>query len=149
MTSWQHVIDLAHDLDGLGLTLAIDKELYVEELTSAKVHGFMLEDGEGGLMRETYKITGSKTTNISSVNVSATVAAAAFPSLANRILKRQGVFRMNLHSAGALGAGDAVQAESIKFSYERPMDAPHVYGVLGLLARGLLVVLRDRRGHVH
>lgn len=128
VTSWQHVIDLSHDLDGLGLTLAIDKQQYVEELTSAKVHGFTLEDGENGLMRETYKITGSKTTNISSVNIAATVAGATFPSLANRILKRQGVFRMNAHSAGGLGAGDAVPSESIKFTYERPVDAPHIYG---------------------
>jgi hypothetical protein len=128
VTSWQHVIDLAHDNDGLGLTLAVDKVQYVEELTSAKVHGFTLEDGDNGMMRVTYKVTGSKTTNISSINIAATVAGATFPSLANRMLKRQGVFRMNLNSAGGLGASDAVQAESIKFTFERPVDTPHVYG---------------------
>jgi len=35
---------------------------------------------------------------------------------------------MNLHTAGALAAGDAVKAESIKLTFERTQDAPHVYG---------------------
>jgi hypothetical protein len=79
------------------------------------------------MMRQTYRVTGSKVTNISSVNIAATVAGAAFPSLANRIMKRQGVFRMNANAAGGLGAGDTVGiAETIKFTFERPVDTPHV-----------------------
>jgi hypothetical protein len=128
VTSWQHIFDLAADNDGLGVTIAVDKVQYVAELTSAKIHGWTLEDGDGGMMRQTYKVTGSKVTNISSVNIAATVAGATFPSLANRMMKRQGVFRMNLNSAGGLGASDAVNAESIKFTFERPVDSPHVYG---------------------
>jgi hypothetical protein len=128
VTSWQHVIDLAPDNSGLGLTIATDKTVHVMELTSAKVHGFTLEDGEGGMMRETYKVTGSKPTVISSTNINSTVAGATFPSLSNRIMKRQGVFRMNLNSAGSLGASDAMQVESLKFTFERPVDTPHVYG---------------------
>jgi len=128
VTSWTHQLDLAANLNGLGLTLAIDKVLYVDELTSAKVHGWTLEEGAGGLMRQTYYVTGSKATNISSVNINSTVAGAIFPSLANRILMRQGVFRMNTNAAGGLAAGDAVHAEKIKFTYNRPMDSPHVYG---------------------
>ncbi len=128
-TSWQHVIDLAHDNDGLGLTIAVDKIQYIEELTSAKVVGWILENGDNGMMRQTYKLAGSKTTNISSVNINSTVAAVAYPSLANRVMKRQGTFRMNLNSAGALGAGDVVQAETIKFTFERPVDLSHVFGL--------------------
>jgi hypothetical protein len=128
VTSWKHIIDLAANLDGIGVTLAIDKVQYVEEVTSAKVHGFTFEDGENGVMRETWKITGNTTTNISSTNINSTVAGATFPTLANRIFKRQGVFRMNAQSGGSLVVADAVPAESIKFSYERTMDAPHVYG---------------------
>jgi hypothetical protein len=129
VTSWQHVFDLAANLDGLGVTIASDKVRYVEELTSAKVHGFTYEDGDSGMMRETYKLTGSKTTNISSTNINSTVGLATFPLLANRVMKTQGIFRMNLNSGGALGASDAVDAESIKFTYERPVDAPHVFGL--------------------
>jgi hypothetical protein len=128
ITSWQHVFDLAADNDGLGLTLAVDAVQYVKELTSAKVHGWTLEDAEGGMMRQTYQVTGSKVTNLSSINIAATVAGATFPSLANRVMKRQGVFRMNLNTAGGLAAGDAVHAESIKFTFSRPVDTPHVYG---------------------
>jgi hypothetical protein len=128
VTSWLHQFDLSANIDGLGATFAMDKQRYVEELTSAKVHGFDLEDGQGGLMQMTFRILGSKPTNISSVNINSTVGGATFPSLANRVLKRQGTFRMNLNAAGALGAGDAVAAESIKFSFVRPQDAPFVYG---------------------
>jgi hypothetical protein len=79
-------------------------------------------------MRQTYKVLGNETTNISSVNIAATVAGALFPSLANRVLMRQGVFRMNLNSGGSLVAANAVNAQKIKFSFERPQDAPHIYG---------------------
>jgi len=128
VTSWRHQFDLADVIDGLGLTAAIEKVLFVEELTSAKVHGWDEEDGDRGLMRVTYKVTGSKTTNISSVNINSTVGGATYPALGNRIMTRQGVFRMNKNSAIALAAGDAVKVEKLKFGWERPQDAPHVFG---------------------
>jgi len=127
-TSWLHQFDLSANIDGLGATFAMDKQRYVEELTSAKIHGFDLEDGEGGLMRKTYKVIGSKSTNISSVNINSTVGGANVPLLSNRMLKRHGTWRMNLNSAGALAASDAVPVESVKFSFVRPQDAPFVYG---------------------
>jgi hypothetical protein len=127
-TSWTHQFDLADAIDGLGITLAIDKVLYVDELTSLKVHGFEFTQADNGAMNMTYRTTGSKPTNISSVNINSTLAGATFPALGNRVMQQQGVFRMNLHSAGALGASDAVKAESIKLTFNRPQDAPHVYG---------------------
>ncbi len=127
-TSWQHVIDMSTNIDGIGLTLAIDTVQYIDEVTSAKVHGFTFEDGANGSMRETWKITGNRVTNISSTNINSTVAGAVFPTLANRVFKRQGVFRMNAQSGGSLVAADAVSAESIKFMFERPMDTPFVFG---------------------
>lgn len=127
-TSWTHQIDLAKNINGLGATFAFDKVQYVQELTSAKVYGFDLEDGDGGVMMETFKVLGSKPTVISSVNINSTVAGATYPSLANRIFKRQGVFRMNVNSGSSLSSGDTVTAESIALSFERPQDAPHVYG---------------------
>jgi hypothetical protein len=128
VTSWRHQIDLAPNIDGLGLTVAMDKVRYVEELTNAKVHGWDLENGEGGLMQQTYHVTGSKVTNISSTNINSTVGGATFPSLANRVLMRQGVFRMNAHSGGSILAADKVDAESIKFTFDRPQDAPFIFG---------------------
>ncbi len=82
---------MAPTTDGLGLTIAIDRTQYVDELTSAKVTGWSLEDGTGGLMKQTYYVTGSKSTNISSINTNSTVAGAAFPALGNRVMMKQGV----------------------------------------------------------
>lgn len=127
-TSWRHTFNLADAIDGLGMTLAIDKNQYVEELTSAKVHGFELSNESNGAMAVTYKVLGSQPTNISSVNINSTVAGATFPSLGNRVVQQQGVFRMNLQSGGSLVSTDAVRVESIKFGFTRPQDAPHVFG---------------------
>ena len=37
---------------------AIDKVLFVDEFTSAKVHGFSLNPGDGGVMDKSFKILG-------------------------------------------------------------------------------------------
>lgn len=127
-TSWLHQIDLADTIDGLGVTLAIDRNLYVEELTSAKVYGWELTQEDNGAMNTTFKFLGSKPTNISSVNINSTLGGAVYPGFTNRAVQQQGVFRMNLNTAGALGATDAIKAQSIRFAFERPQDAPAVYG---------------------
>jgi hypothetical protein len=127
-TSWTHQFDLADAIDGLGVTLAIDKQLYVEELTSAKVHGFELTQADNGAMNMTYKVLGSKPTNISSVNINSTLAGATYPALTNRVVQQQGVFRMNLNSTARSASTDAIKAESIQLTFTRPQDAPHVYG---------------------
>lgn len=127
-TSWSHQIDLADVIDGLGLTLAIDKVLYVEELTSAKVFGFNLKNGQGGIMQLAHKMIGSKPTIQSSININSTLAGATYPALGNRIFRKHGTFRMNLNSAGALGSTDAVKVDDIEFTYTRAQDAPQVFG---------------------
>ena len=128
VTSWLHQFDMADAIDGLGITLAIDKQLYVDELTSAKVHGLEETQADNGAMNMTYKVLGTKPINISSININSTLAGATYPALTNRIVQQQGVFRMNLHTAGALASSDAIKAESIKLTFTRPQDAPHVYG---------------------
>jgi hypothetical protein len=127
-TSWLHQFDLADAIDGLGLTAAVDKNLYVEELTSVKVVGFEVTQDTNGAMNQTFKVVANKPTNISSVNINSTLAGAFYPALQNRVLQQQGVFRMNLNAGGALGATDAQKVESLKFTFERPQDVPHVYG---------------------
>jgi len=127
-TSWSHQFDLATDIDGLGVTTAIDKVQYVEEMTSAKIIGFVVTQEDNGAMNQTFQVMGSKITNISSVNVAATTTGADYPTLTTRVVQQQGVFRMNLDSDGALAASDAIKAESITLTYERPQDGPHIYG---------------------
>jgi hypothetical protein len=126
--SYLHVIDLAKSIDGLGITAAIDKVLFVDELTSAKVYGFMEAPGDGGVMDRSYKLLGSKPTNISSINTRSTVNGASYVALSDRVFRKQGIFRINPQAASALGAGNAVQIESWEFTFERPQDAPHIFG---------------------
>lgn len=126
--SFTHQIDLAPTIDGLGATFAFDKSLFVDELTSAKVFGFSEGPGTAGVIDKHYKVLGSKPTNISSVNIAATVSGAAFPSLANRVFRIHGVWRMNTQGGSSLASGDALTVESVEIAFERPQDAPHVYG---------------------
>jgi len=127
-TSWTHQFDLADAIDGLGATFAIDKNQYVDELTSAKVHGFSITQDSNGAISQTFTVTGSRPTNISSVNINSTLAGAVFPALTNRIVQQQGVFRLNVFGASGLASGDAIKAESIKLTFMRPQDSPHIYG---------------------
>ena len=126
--SFQHVIDLAQNINGLSITFAIDKSVHVEEMTSAKVHGWSIENGDGGVMRQTFQLLGSKPTITGTTNTPGAIAAASFPTLDKRLQMQQGVFRMNVNSGNTLASTDAVDLEGIKFSFSRPQDAPNVFG---------------------
>lgn len=125
-TSWQHILDLAPSIDGLGATFAADKVNFVDELTSAKIYGFSFGLGDSGVFDESFRVMGTQMTNISSINTRSTVNGATFKSLDNRIFQKQVTFRMNAQSAGSLVAGDEVKAEAIEWTFTRPQDAPHV-----------------------
>lgn len=128
VTSWKHIVDLADVIDGLGMTLAIDQQLVCEELTSAKVFSFTVKNGTGGVMTTSYKVIGTKPTVQSTINTNSTVYGANFPALGNRMFRKHGVFRMNLNTAGSLVASDAVKVDDIEFAFDRPQDAPQVFG---------------------
>lgn len=127
-TSWQHIINLAPSIDGLGLTAAFDKVLFVDELTSAKVYGFSKAVGDSGVMDSSYKVMGSKMTNISSINTRSTVNGANYPGLDNRVFRKNLVFRLNVQGGSSLAAGDERKIETFTHEFERPQDAPHVSG---------------------
>lgn len=127
--SFQHVMDLAPSTDGLCLTLATDKQQYVEEVTSAKVIGWTEKVGDNGVMTVGYKIVGTNASVTSSININSTVAGAAFPALGNRIAMKQGVLRMNLQSAGSLGSTDALRnVTEYEFDWMRDQDKSPVFG---------------------
>lgn len=128
-TSWKHVIDLAASIDGLCGTFAIDRKLYTDEVTSAKVYGFSWTVGDGGVMTESFKVLGSQVTDISSININSTVYGASFPSLLGRIARKQGVFRINAQSGGALSSSDAISfTEGFEFTFTRPQDQSYGFG---------------------
>jgi hypothetical protein len=129
-TSWVHVFDLAPSIDGLGATFAIDRKLYVEELTSAKIYGFGETVGENGICETSFKVLGNKATNLSSVNARAnsTVYTSTYPALGGKRFRNQGTFRLNVQSGGALGSTDAQTIEAFSFTFERPQDRSFSYG---------------------
>ena len=75
-------------------------------------------------------IVAGKAVYTSAVNTNSTVHAAAVDPLANRVFRKQGVFRVNLQSAGSLAAGDALQVKEVVIGTSRPLaDADHVFGL--------------------
>lgn len=128
LVAYQHILDLAPAIDGLGVTLATDKVRFVDELTSAKVYGFSLAFGDGGVLTESFRVMGSKPTQISSINTRSTVHGASFPDFGNRVFRNGGTFRLNAQAGGSLVAADAIKIESFDFEFSRPQDAPFVTG---------------------
>lgn len=129
LTSYQHIIQLAANTDGRAATVASDKKLFVEEITSAKCYGFTLGVGQGGVITKGFKFMGGKSINSSTINTrSAVVASATAPAISNRIFRNQGVVRINLQSAGALGAGDALaDVTDFTFDFTRPLEPAQVF----------------------
>lgn len=129
-TSWQHIFDLAPDTSGRGLTFAEDLGLYVKEMTSAKVIGVVEEVSAGDSKSQlSFTLLGNDATNTSSVNINSTVHGSTFPALNNRLLKKQGTFRMNVASGGSLVAADAVRnIDGISLEFTRPQDRSHELG---------------------
>lgn len=130
VTSWLHVFDLAPSCDGLAITGAMNKQLFVEEMTSGKITGMSETRGENGVMDQSFTVLGSQITDISSVNTNSTVGGASFPAVTTPKIKMlQGVFRINAQAGGALGSSDEIPlVEALEFSFSRAQDAPHVYG---------------------
>ena len=104
--AYSHLLTMAASLTKF-VTLAIDESQYVLEIPTLKIRGFSLKVGENGRMMISFPTVGAKPNYASAVNTNSTVGGAAAPSLLNRAYRRQGVFRMNLQSAGSLTASDA------------------------------------------
>lgn len=129
LVAYEHIIDLAPNTNGRAITLATDKVQYVEEVTSAKVRGFGLSVGTGGVMQKRVNVIGAKSTSSSTVNTrSAVTTSALAPSLVNRIFRDQGTWYLNAQSAGSLAAADAIQVMEATFEFDRPLSSAMVFG---------------------
>lgn len=128
-TAFSHVVTLAAELTHF-YTLAVDKSQYVHEVPTMKIRGFSIRVGEGGVMTCAFPVVGNTAKHDSTVNVAATVAAASAVLTGGRVLRKDGTFRMNVKSAGSLGASNVVSiAREIALTYARPMaDSDHVFG---------------------
>jgi len=136
LVAYQHVIDLAPNTNGRAITFCMDKVQLVEELRSAKVVGFNLSVGDGGIMNESFHLVGDYVHEASAINTRSTVTTSAvFPALANRVARRHGTFRMNAQGiAVSLTAADALPTPTeITLTYDRAQDTANVFGQQGII----------------
>ena len=129
LVAYQHVVDLAPELIHY-LTLAIDMQQYVLELPSVKVAGYTVKVGQNGRMMVDFSIVAPKTNYDSTININSTVASARQAPLGARLFRKDGVFRLNLQTAGALGGGDALtMLADVSFGTKQPLaDGDYVFG---------------------
>jgi hypothetical protein len=121
LVAYQHLVTLATELTHFW-TMAVDFGQYVLEIPSLKVHGYTVRVGENGRMQIEFQTTGNKATYASATNTNSTVASARAASLGNRLFRKNGRFRMNLQTAGALGSGDEqTQVREITLGTTRPV----------------------------
>jgi hypothetical protein len=133
LVAYSHVIDLVDNLE-VYFTLAADLGRYVLEIPSLKTRGYSLRVGENGRMMIAFPIVGAKTVYDSTTNTNSTVAAAAAATFLHRVFRKTGRIRMNLASAGALGATDEATPyrapiSDFAFNAGRPVaDGDYVFG---------------------
>lgn len=129
LVAYQHIIDLAPNTNGRAVTIAVDKVNLVNEVTSAKIAGFALGIGQGGVLTKSFSIIGNKSTMASTVNTRSAVAASAVaPTLTNRIFRAQGTMALNVFAAASLTAADAQEFSELSFEFARPLAPDMVFG---------------------
>lgn len=129
LVAYSHIIDLAPNTNGRAITLATDKVQGVEEITSAKVRGFGLAVGTGGVMTKRVAVMGAKSTMASAVNTRSAVSTSALaPALTNRIMRLQGTWLFNAQAAATLAATDAIEVEDATIEFDRPLSPAQVFG---------------------
>lgn len=134
LIAYSHVLTLATDLTKF-YTFAADMggpgggTHFVLELPTAKPTGFSIQVGDNGKMQLSVPVVANKAVYNSAVNVNSTIGGAAADPLANRVFRKQGVFRMNLQSAGSLAGADAQDVKEVVIRASRPVaQDDHVFG---------------------
>lgn len=131
LVAYSHTVSLATDLTAyftLAAAFGDPVPHFIMEVPSLKPRGFTLSVGDNGKMQIAVPFTGAKTTYTSAVNTNSTIAGATVEALANRVLRKQGVFRMNVQSGGSLVAADAQAVREVNLTYQRPLAEDAVFG---------------------
>lgn len=130
LVAYTHAITLAAELTHF-FTLAADTTQFVHELPTAKMRGFTITVGDQGRLMIEFPAVANRSTIISSININSTVGGAAVATIGNRIMRKHGTWRLNLASAGALGASDVIgNLKDFTFTYARPLaQDDHVVGL--------------------
>lgn len=130
LVAYSHVITLANELWPF-YTLAADLTQYVHEIPTFKIRGFTMRVGENGRILFNFPIVGNRATYDSTVNINSTVGGARAAAQGQRMFRQQGQFRLNVQSAGALGATDVISIlKEFELSVMRPLaQDDHVVGL--------------------
>lgn len=105
LVAYSHAITMAPEAWRM-FTLATNFVQYVQEIRTFKVAGFKFAVGQNGRILASYPIVGDKTVYTSTTNPAAAVTAATVATPGSRAYRRVTRLRMNIASAGALGASD-------------------------------------------
>jgi hypothetical protein len=129
-TAYQQTFTLASVLDGLFLTGALNKKVNIEELPSMKLLGFTISGQVGEPITITFQTLPSNLITNSVVNTTTTFNNVTYREIKNRVLFRQGLFRMNDQSGIALASPAAdIYPKSFELSFKRKLAG--VYGAGG------------------
>jgi hypothetical protein len=134
LVAYGHGLSLASELWPIW-TLAINMVTFVLEVPSFKIKGFSVRTGDGGRMVGSFPIVGQRSRIDSTTNTSATIANARAAAEGLRVMRRQGVLRMNPTSAGSLTASDEITiAREIAFNATRAFaEDDYVLNSLGII----------------
>lgn len=134
LVAYGHGVTLATELWPM-FTLALDLNVMVIEVPTFKVKGYTIRTGDGGKMVCTFPIVGQRGKTDSTTNVASTVKAARATVEGGRVMRRQGVVRMNVASAASLVAADELTlVKDITFNTTRGFaEDDYCFNQLGII----------------
>lgn len=134
--AYEHVLAIADDLIGIFGSLAFSKGYSVFEYPSVKFHALEIRGEAGQPLR--FTITGiadDRNINTSSgTNNNTTIATVTVPESDNRILFRQGVWRINAQDGAAIDDDDKIYPSAFTLTLTRQME--RVFDAEGLQSTG-------------
>lgn len=127
LVAYSHVITMAPALSHFFTLANAFSTMYVQEVQTSRIGGFVLSVGNQGRWRIEFKTVGNKTVYNSTTNTASTVNGAAAASLSNRAFRKNTRFRLNMQSAGALGPTDESNiVREFTLDTDRPLAQDHV-----------------------
>ncbi|RJQ22031.1 MAG: hypothetical protein C4560_03120 [Nitrospiraceae bacterium] len=124
-----HNYDLADNLDGVFVTVAMNEKIGIKEAPSLKLSEMVIKGTTGNPLQIIFKGPAYNVIFNSAVNTLATFANVTYREQRNRMLYSQGVMRVNAQGGGALGSGDIFYPKEFELTAKRAMKG--VYGAGG------------------
>ncbi|MBI5410173.1 MAG: hypothetical protein HZA14_12485 [Nitrospirae bacterium] len=125
-----HNYDLADNLDGIFVTIAMNEKIGIKEATSLKLSDMIIKGSTGGGPLEiNFKGPAYNITWNSAINTLNSFANVTYREQANRILYSQGVMRLNAQGGSALDTADIIYPDEFELTSSRKLKG--VYGAGG------------------